>query len=107
MELKILHVVGARPNFMKAAPVVEALRHRSGISNMVVHTGQHYDASMKHQFFEQLLNKLLIIKLFLSIDHLLLSPRAADRLNACDIDRHVRGWERPSDHVPVWVELRH
>ncbi|HTQ12636.1 MAG TPA: exodeoxyribonuclease III [Rhizomicrobium sp.] len=39
------------------------------------------------------------------IDHVLLSPQAADRLRACGIDRHVRGWERPSDHVPVWCEL--
>lgn len=39
------------------------------------------------------------------IDHLLLSPQAADRLTACDIDRDVRAWEKPSDHVPVWAEL--
>lgn len=39
------------------------------------------------------------------IDHLLLSPQAADRLEACDIDRAPRGWEKPSDHVPVWAEL--
>jgi exodeoxyribonuclease-3 len=39
------------------------------------------------------------------IDHCLLSPLAADRLTAVGIDRHVRGWEKPSDHVPVWVEL--
>jgi exodeoxyribonuclease-3 len=39
------------------------------------------------------------------IDHLLLSPQAADRLTACGIDKHVRGWEKPSDHVPVWIEL--
>lgn len=39
------------------------------------------------------------------IDHLLLSPEAADRLLAAGIDRHVRGWEKPSDHVPAWVEL--
>src|ERR1700722_4549414 len=39
------------------------------------------------------------------IDHLLLSPQAADRLAAVGIDKHVRGWEKPSDHVPVWVEL--
>lgn len=39
------------------------------------------------------------------IDHLLLSPQAADRLTAARIDRHVRGWEKPSDHVPVVVEL--
>ena len=41
----------------------------------------------------------------LRIDHLLLSPQATDRLTACDIDRNVRGREKPSDHVPVWVEL--
>ena len=35
------------------------------------------------------------------IDHLLLSPQAADRLKAVEIVRHVRGWEKPSDHVPV------
>jgi exodeoxyribonuclease-3 len=39
------------------------------------------------------------------IDHLLLSPQAADRLVASGIDRFTRGWEKPSDHVPVWVEL--
>jgi exodeoxyribonuclease III len=39
------------------------------------------------------------------IDHLLLSPAAADRLSACGIDKHVRGWEKPSDHVPVWAEF--
>lgn len=40
------------------------------------------------------------------IDHLLLSPQAADRLSAAGIDRFTRGWEKPSDHVPAWVELR-
>jgi exodeoxyribonuclease-3 len=40
------------------------------------------------------------------IDHLLLSPQAADRLQGCEIDRFTRGWERPSDHVPVWIELK-
>ena len=39
------------------------------------------------------------------IDHLLLSPQAADRLVAVGIDKHVRGWEKPSDHVPAWIEL--
>lgn len=39
------------------------------------------------------------------IDHILLSPQAADRLVKVDIDRHVRGWEKPSDHVPVVAEL--
>ncbi len=39
------------------------------------------------------------------IDHLLLSPQAADRLSGCRIDKHVRGWEKPSDHVPVIIDL--
>jgi len=39
------------------------------------------------------------------IDHLLLSPQAADRLAAAGIDKHVRAWDKPSDHVPVWIEL--
>ena len=41
------------------------------------------------------------------IDHLLLSPQAGDRLTACGIDKAVRGAsEKPSDHVPIWVELK-
>ena len=39
------------------------------------------------------------------IDHVLLSPLAADRLTGVGIDRHVRTWEKPSDHVPIWVDL--
>ncbi len=39
------------------------------------------------------------------IDHIMLSPQAADHLKACAIDKHVRGRERPSDHVPVWCNL--
>lgn len=39
------------------------------------------------------------------IDHLLLSPQAADCLTECKIDYEIRGREKPSDHVPVWVEL--
>ncbi|MCP5368458.1 MAG: exodeoxyribonuclease III [Hyphomicrobiales bacterium] len=41
----------------------------------------------------------------LRIDHLLLSPQAADRLRGAGIDRTPRGWEKPSDHTPVWCEL--
>lgn len=39
------------------------------------------------------------------IDHLLLSPQAADKLTATGIDRGMRGGEKPSDHVPVWIDL--
>src|SRR5208283_5721292 len=49
----ILHVVGARPNFVKAAPVLSVLRQR-GLRQTLVHTGQHYDRSMSDVFFAQL-----------------------------------------------------
>ncbi len=39
------------------------------------------------------------------IDHLLLSPQAADRLTGAGIDKHVRSWEKPSDHVPVYADF--
>jgi exodeoxyribonuclease-3 len=41
----------------------------------------------------------------LRIDHLLLSPQASDRLVDVGIDSYVRGWEKPSDHVPVWANF--
>ena len=49
----ILHVVGARPNFVKAAPVLRAIR-QLGIRQTLVHTGQHYDRNMSDVFFTQL-----------------------------------------------------
>ena len=52
--MKIMHVIGARPNFMKAAPVLNALSKRQWILQSVVHTGQHYDTNMSDVFFEQL-----------------------------------------------------
>jgi UDP-N-acetylglucosamine 2-epimerase (non-hydrolysing) len=52
--MHILHVVGARPNFMKAAPVLHALRTRPGIRQTLVHTGQHYDKNLSDIFFSQL-----------------------------------------------------
>ena len=52
---QILCVVGARPNFMKIAPIMRGLNHpQTGLSGKLVHTGQHYDAAMKTTFFEQL-----------------------------------------------------
>jgi UDP-N-acetylglucosamine 2-epimerase (non-hydrolysing) len=53
--LKVINVVGARPNFMKVAPVVEAMRLRPReFQSLVVHTGQHYDAQMSDAFFRDL-----------------------------------------------------
>ena len=61
-EMKILVVVGARPNFMKAAPILKAVREFNGmrgewagaIQPILVHTGQHYDAKMSDTFFADL-----------------------------------------------------
>src|SRR5437899_792406 len=53
--LKVINVVGARPNFMKVAPIVEALNLRpDSFTSLVVHTGQHYDAAMSDAFFSDL-----------------------------------------------------
>ncbi|MGH9967423.1 MAG: non-hydrolyzing UDP-N-acetylglucosamine 2-epimerase [Pyrinomonadaceae bacterium] len=53
--LKVINVVGARPNFMKVAPIVEAMkRQEREFSPLVVHTGQHYDAMMSDAFFRDL-----------------------------------------------------
>jgi UDP-N-acetylglucosamine 2-epimerase (non-hydrolysing) len=52
--MHILHVVGARPNFMKAAPVIRALKKRTGVRQTLVHTGQHYDKNLSDVFFLQL-----------------------------------------------------
>lgn len=52
---QILCVVGARPNFMKIAPIMRALNNPVlGLSASLLHTGQHYDAAMKKSFFDQL-----------------------------------------------------
>jgi UDP-N-acetylglucosamine 2-epimerase (non-hydrolysing) len=52
--MHILHVVGARPNFMKAAPVMRALQVQVKVKQTLIHTGQHYDTSMSDVFFSQL-----------------------------------------------------
>ena len=52
--MHVLHVVGARPNFMKAAPVLRALKMYPEVLQTLVHTGQHYDPSMSDIFFVQL-----------------------------------------------------
>lgn len=51
---KIIHIVGARPNFMKAAPVYFAIRDQRKFKQLLVHTGQHYDEKMSDIFFRQL-----------------------------------------------------
>ena len=50
----VVHVVGARPNYMKVAPVYAALERRGNVEQRLVHTGQHYDTLMKDVFFAEL-----------------------------------------------------
>ncbi len=54
MPRVVLSVVGARPNFMKLAPLARALRTRSSVCHHIVHTGQHYDPEMSEAFFRDL-----------------------------------------------------
>src|SRR5437763_10797557 len=54
MSVRICHVVGARPNYMKAAPVVRALAQYPIVEQTIIHTGQHYDFNMSDVFFQQL-----------------------------------------------------
>jgi UDP-N-acetylglucosamine 2-epimerase len=54
MTLKILTIVGARPQFIKAAAVSRAIRATDGLSEVMVHTGQHFDPNMSDVFFEEL-----------------------------------------------------
>lgn len=52
--MKIISVVGARPNFMKVAPLCRALKAYPQVRHVLIHTGQHYDVRMSEQFFEEL-----------------------------------------------------
>jgi len=53
MNSPVIHILGARPNFMKAAPVIQALA-TAGVPQQLIHTGQHYDAALSDVFFREL-----------------------------------------------------
>ncbi len=53
-HIKIIIVAGARPNFMKIAPIIKEIKKTNNISYMLVHTGQHYDKNMSETFFKDL-----------------------------------------------------
>ena len=53
-RLRIMSIVGARPNMMKVAPLMAEMRRHEDIQPILVHTGQHYDYSMSQVFFDQL-----------------------------------------------------
>ena len=52
--MKIVTIVGARPQFIKAAVVSRAIQKQSGIEEVIVHTGQHYDHNMSTVFFKEM-----------------------------------------------------
>jgi UDP-GlcNAc3NAcA epimerase len=54
MEQKIVTIVGARPQFIKAAAISRVIRRKAGLKEVLVHTGQHYDENMSQVFFEEL-----------------------------------------------------
>ncbi len=54
ITMKVLNVVGARPNFMKIAPIVEEMKKAPDLTGVLVHTGQHYDEGMSDVFFRDL-----------------------------------------------------
>ena len=54
MTHNILTIVGARPQFIKAAAISRAFRNQSGLNEVMVHTGQHFDAGMSKVFFDEL-----------------------------------------------------
>src|SRR3989339_524238 len=54
MMIKVICVCGARPNFMKIAPIMRAFNKSGKFDTLLVHTGQHYDKKMSHLFFEEL-----------------------------------------------------
>ena len=54
MALKVLNVVGARPNFMKMAPIMREMKKRGFFKPVLVHTGQHYDYNLNRIFFQEL-----------------------------------------------------
>jgi len=52
--VRIANIVGARPNFMKMAPLIDEMGRRPGIQAALIHTGQHYDDAMAGRFFQDL-----------------------------------------------------
>jgi len=52
--MKIMNVVGARPNLVKIAPLLRAMRRHERIEPLLVHTGQHYDQKLSEIFFQQM-----------------------------------------------------
>ena len=65
--MKILTIVGARPQFVKAAALSRELKTRGAIEEIIVHTGQHFDANMSEVFFEEM--NIILISFWLTVGY--------------------------------------
>jgi UDP-N-acetylglucosamine 2-epimerase len=102
--MRLMHVVGARPNFMKAASVLTAVAQYSELTRLLVHTGQHYDDNMSRVFFRDLglpapdvnldagscSHSVQTAEIMLRIERVLLDPSTSVPLRA----REVAGADR-------------
>ncbi|MEM3678176.1 MAG: UDP-N-acetylglucosamine 2-epimerase (non-hydrolyzing), partial [Candidatus Bathyarchaeia archaeon] len=85
--LRIMFVLGARPQFVKSAPVIHELLERSGVELQLVHSGQHYDYELSRLFFEELELPPPLLDLRVgSGSHAVQTGRAMIRLERCMID---------------------
>src|SRR5512143_2112473 len=85
--MKLLHVVGARPNFPKLAPVFRAAS-RAGLDQIVVHTGQHYDDALSASFFRDLGIKEPDVNLGVgSVSHAVQTARIMERVEPLLIEQ--------------------
>ena len=90
--MRIVHVVGARPNFMKLAPCHRALAAMKGTEQIVVHTGQHYDDAMSNSFFRDLEIPPPDINLGVgSASHAVQTARIMERFEPVALE-HRPGW---------------
>src|SRR5438552_2138714 len=53
-QMRIINIVGARPNFVKITPLIRAMSGHPALTPMLIHTGQHYDGPLSEQFFTEL-----------------------------------------------------
>jgi UDP-N-acetylglucosamine 2-epimerase (non-hydrolysing) len=100
MNLRLACVVGARPNFMKMAPLLNALRAYPGVETVLIHTGQHYDENLSDIFFQQLgMRQPDILLKVGSGKHGWQTARVLDRMEA--VLEQTRNQGKPFDRLVV------
>ena len=114
--IKIITVVGARPQFVKAAVVSRALQQHSGMQELIVHTGQHYDNNMSEIFFEEMqipkptynlevkesLHSVMTAKMMMGIEKILLDEKPTAVLVYGDTNSTMAASLAASKlHIPV------